>query len=123
MCRRPSFTWLITNQETGATLEYQGQRVWFEWQSLQAAVRIRSTAGGTLTLASSVSPWITGGFVRTSLMNFIATIKAQSPNMAPRKYFFISFSNQVSTSFLIPWLWQRPFIIGYANNARSAFLP
>lgn len=33
---RPRFTSLTTNQEAGASLLYQGQTVWLEWQSLQA---------------------------------------------------------------------------------------
>src|ERR1044072_2926691 len=49
---RPSLTWSMTNHDTGATCEYHGQRVLFEWQSLHERSRIAATGGVTWSLAS-----------------------------------------------------------------------
>ena len=38
-----------TSQDIGATLEYHGQRVSFEWQSMQALRIMDSTCGGNRT--------------------------------------------------------------------------
>lgn len=67
--RRPLSTWSITNQDIGATLLYQGQRVKFEWQSLHPRCKMLSTCGGMGATASSVCDGTTGGLVRAGRIN------------------------------------------------------
>src|SRR5436305_13144132 len=62
-CLRRSSTWLITNHDTGATLEYQGQRVLFEWQSLQDRSKMAATCGVTCNRALIVCDSSVAGLV------------------------------------------------------------
>ena len=66
------FTWLracstssATAHDTGATKLYQGQRVWCEWQSLQARFTIALAAGDISVCASTVRACSIGGLVRS----------------------------------------------------------
>ena len=67
MCLRPSRTSFATSHDMGATYEYHGHFVSFEWQSKQERRRIVMTSWG-----ASISP-VTGGLVRSICMNCIPT--------------------------------------------------
>src|SRR5262245_22555884 len=63
----------MTNQETGATLLYQGQRVSFEWQSRQARSSADATCAGTGRIRSRLRSGSVLGFVRAGRMNWPPT--------------------------------------------------
>src|SRR5215212_7149914 len=65
--RRPWFTWSATNQEAGATFEYQGQSVRFEWQSMHERFSKPSTSGVTRACSASDWPAAAGGLTRSGL--------------------------------------------------------
>ena len=69
MWRRPSRTCPTTNHDTGATCEYHGQSVRFEWQSPQERVNIEWTPGGTSIMDSMVWLGVNGGLVRAGRQN------------------------------------------------------
>src|SRR5947207_2378691 len=63
----------MTNQEMGATFEYHGQRVSFEWQSRQARSRTASASGVTRAIAFIVRAGSVGGFVRAGRASWMAS--------------------------------------------------
>src|SRR5215212_10495890 len=71
--RRPWLTWSITNQEAGATFEYQGQSVRFEWQSMHERRSTPATSGGTRARSSSDWPSGAVGLTRSGLTNCTPT--------------------------------------------------
>src|ERR1043166_407113 len=89
---RPSFTSLVSSQETGATCEYQGQTVSFEWQSRQERSRTASASGVSCALARSVFDASTGGFVIAGLMACATTNRTTRATAAHFKNFFMCLS-------------------------------
>src|SRR2546423_5132764 len=69
---RPSFTWPMTNQDTGATLLYHGHTVLFEWQSRQERSMIAETCGVICVRAKIVCDSSTGGLVRAGRLSCAA---------------------------------------------------
>src|SRR4051812_10755181 len=78
--RRPWLTWSMTNQEAGATFEYQGQSVRFEWQSMHERSSTPATSGGTRACSSSDWP-ATVGLTRSGRTN-CAPANSSSTNAA-----------------------------------------
>jgi hypothetical protein len=118
MWRRPELTWSITNQDTGATLLYQGQTVLFEWQSAHARAKIFAWRGGTVTAAARVRASSIGGLVRAGRISWIAAVSPRMPSMTPRKKppIYVHFIQQgaPANAILVHLLHPRPSV----NNAQ-----
>src|SRR5882672_9025959 len=70
----------MTNHETGATFEYHGQRVLFEWQSLHERSRIAATGGVTCNRALIVCDSSVAGLVFAGRANCAST-KTPAPTI------------------------------------------
>src|SRR2546421_10693067 len=81
----------MTNQETGATLLYHGQVVWFEWQSRKARSKIAATSGATCTCACMVRSGSTAGLVLAGRTN-CATRNSTTTIMPVHFNLFLVFS-------------------------------
>src|ERR1035437_6588385 len=87
---RPSSVSETMSHETGATREYHGHLVSYEWQSQHAARRAAATdAGGLAAVMKSV---ITGGLVRAGLVSCSSANPASSPTGIHFNRFFILFN-------------------------------
>jgi hypothetical protein len=83
MLPRPSLTWETTLHDIGATKEYHGQLVWFEWQFQQARSRMVLTSAGTATCLVMARAGSTAGLLRAGPTNW-ATMKATRPTRIRR---------------------------------------
>src|ERR1017187_3035409 len=89
---RAPFTSRASSQDTGATLLYQGQTVWLEWQSPQARCMAACTSPGGDNIASNDAARSEAGFSREGRKN-CATSRAARPIKAAAQ---IVFRNMVS---------------------------
>src|SRR4029453_6022379 len=75
-CSRPSLTCWITLHDIGATYEYHGHLVSFEWQFRQERSRMALTFGGIDVFRVRLLPGREGGLVRRGPTNCATTSPA-----------------------------------------------